>query len=128
MLHYKWWLVLAGISGAGGVIAGAVGAHALRGSISPEGLEQFHTAVRYHFIHTLAIVACAFVLQAQTSTSPLLAHLAAGAFLIGLLLFSGSLYLLAFAGAASFVKLVPMGGMFFILGWLLFAAAASQLR
>ncbi len=127
MLYYKWWLVLAGISGGLAVMAGAAGAHALRGALSPEGLEQFHTAVRYHFIHTLAIIACAFLLQAQGSANPLLPHLAAAAFFIGLLLFSGSLYLLAFAGMASLTKLVPIGGMFFILGWLLFAMAAALL-
>ena len=80
MLYYKWWLVLAGISGSLAVMAGAAGAHALRGALSPEGLEQFHTAVRYHFIHTLAIIACAFLLQAQGSANPLLPHLAAAAF------------------------------------------------
>ncbi len=127
-LHFKFWLCLAGLSGALAVGFGAAGSHALKGQLSAEGLEQFHIAVRYHFLHTLALAATGFLLALSPGMQNWAAQAAAVAFLLGLLLFSGVLYLLAFGGIAALVRLVPIGGLFFILGWLLFALAALRLK
>jgi uncharacterized membrane protein YgdD (TMEM256/DUF423 family) len=114
--------ILGALAGVVGVALGAFGAHGLEGRLSPEMLDVFETAVRYHLYHALALVATAAIL-ARLPSSRLVA--AAGwAFLAGIVLFSGSLYLLALTGARGLGAITPLGGIAFLVGWALLAIAA----
>jgi uncharacterized membrane protein YgdD (TMEM256/DUF423 family) len=107
------------------VTLGAFGAHALRPRFEadPRLADTYQTAVRYHFYHALALVAVGVV--AALWPSQLLSY-AAWAFLGGLLLFSGSLYLLSLTGASWLGMVAPIGGLAYVAGWGLLAAAALR--
>ena len=104
------------------VILGAFGAHALKVILSPDQLQTFETGVRYQFYHSFALLATGII---HTSFTNKQVKLAGIFFLIGIILFSGSLYLLTFlklngdVGLKGLGILTPIGGVFFILGWLL---------
>ena len=103
-----------------GVAAGAFGAHALRARIPFDRLAVFETAVRYQLVHALALFACAWVLQSWPSR---LARAAGACLAAGIVLFSGSLYGLALLGEPRLGLLTPIGGLGFLAGWTLLAAA-----
>jgi uncharacterized membrane protein YgdD (TMEM256/DUF423 family) len=108
-----------------GVAAGAFGAHALKAWIPADRLAVFETGARYQLLHALALFACAWVLQ----TWPGRAARAAGAcFAAGIVLFSGSLYLLALAGEPRVGIVTPFGGIGFLAGWALLAVALLKRR
>ncbi len=111
--------------GALGVAAGAFGAHGLRARVSPEMLAVFETGVRYHLIHALALLAVAWA----STRWPSAAIRAAGwLFVVGILLFSGSLYALSLTGIRALGAVTPFGGVAFLLGWLLLAWGAWTSR
>ena len=112
----RTWLGVAAINGALAVIAGAFAAHGLRAHLGPEALSVFETGARYHMYHALAIALAALV--------P--ARMAAMGFLAGIVLFSGSLYVLALTGLHAAVFVTPVGGLCFIAGWLLLAWTAFR--
>jgi len=113
------WIVVGSLSGALAVVLGAFGAHALKERLSPADLDVWHTAVLYQALHALALLA-AGALGARTGRGA-----AAGwAFLAGSVLFSGSLYGLALGGPNILGPITPLGGLAFVLGWLLLAWAA----
>jgi uncharacterized membrane protein YgdD (TMEM256/DUF423 family) len=114
-------LALGGCYGALGVILGAFGAHALAGRLGPTDLAVYETAVRYQMYHALALVGLAGWIDRQPS---LRLEWAAGAFGLGVLVFSGSLYLLVFTGQRWLGAVTPLGGIALILGWLLIAMDA----
>lgn len=121
MSNYKLFLLAGTLFGAIGVALGAFGAHALRKTLSPELLSAYQTGVLYQFVHALALIAVA--LAAKDLAGPLLN--AAGAFfLIGVVFFSGSLYVLALTSIRFVGVITPVGGFAFMAGWLLFFAAA----
>jgi len=100
------------------VAAGAFGAHALRARLAPDLLAVFETAVRYQMYHALALL---FVAWAATHW-PLAPVRAAGwLFVVGTVVFSGSLYLLALTGVRGFGAVTPLGGLAFLAGWLALA-------
>lgn len=104
-----------------GVAAGAFGAHALRGRLAPELLDTFETGARYQIYHALALLAVAWAVTRW----PGLASTASGwLFLLGIALFSGSLYLLALTGQRWLGAITPLGGLAFLLGWLALLWAA----
>lgn len=108
-----------------GVAAGAFGAHALKSRLTPEMLSVFETGVRYHLIHALGLLAVAWA----ATRWPGSATTAAGwLFLVGILLFSGSLYGLSLSGIRALGAVTPLGGASFIAGWLLLAWAVWQGR
>lgn len=107
----RTWLGIAAINGALAVIAGAFAAHGLQAHVSQQALTIFETGARYHMYHALAIALAALV--------P--ARAAAAAFLAGIVLFSGSLYVLALTGLHAAVFITPVGGLCFIAGWLMLA-------
>jgi uncharacterized membrane protein YgdD (TMEM256/DUF423 family) len=119
----KTFLLVGALSGAVSVLLGAFGAHALRERLTPPLLDTFETGVRYEIYHAFAILAVAFALTRWSS--PLLVY-AGWAFLIGTLLFSGSLYLLALTGARWLGAVTPFGGIGFIAGWVLLAVGVWQ--
>jgi len=115
--------LVAGFSGLLAVVAGAFGAHALRGRLAPDLLAVFETAARYHLIHALAILAAAWVLD---RTGRPLAGVAGWLFVAGTVLFSGSLYALALTGIRVLGAITPLGGLGFIAGWLCLALAMAR--
>lgn len=113
---------LFGALGAGfsflAVALGAFAAHALRSRLDPRALEIFEVAVRYQFFHALALLVVAVVLERG---SGIWAASAGWAFLAGILIFSGSLYLLVATDNSRWGAVTPVGGMAFLIGWLLLA-------
>lgn len=99
------------------VMAGAFGAHGLRNLVSERGLEVFQTAVTYQMYHSIGLVLLA-LLAAQGLSRKLLAW-SAGFFLAGILLFSGSLYLLVLTDLRWIGPITPIGGLCFMVGWAL---------
>jgi uncharacterized membrane protein YgdD (TMEM256/DUF423 family) len=99
-----------------GVALGAFGSHGLENRLSVEALETFQTAVRYQMIHALALLAVTGLPRGARG-----ADLAGWAFVAGILLFSGSLYLLAALGHTWLGAITPLGGAAFLAGWLALA-------
>jgi uncharacterized membrane protein YgdD (TMEM256/DUF423 family) len=112
----RTWLGIAAINGALAVMAGAFAAHGLKARLSADMLSVFETGARYHMYHALAIGLAALVPAPR----------AAWAFLGGIVLFSGSLYLLALTGMTIWGVITPLGGLCFIAGWGLLAWGAFK--
>lgn len=102
--------VIAGLA----VAAGAFGAHALKGHLSQDELAIFETGARYQMYHGLALVLTAWAASRWPGTA---IHWAGWLFVIGVILFSGSLYLLALTGARWFGAITPVGGLSFLAAW-----------
>jgi uncharacterized membrane protein YgdD (TMEM256/DUF423 family) len=120
----KNWLFIAAMMGALGVVLGAFAAHGLSGRLAGDAREVFDTGARYQMYHALAMGLSAFAMRGEASGR---ARLAAILFLAGIILFSGSLYLLALTGAAALGFVTPFGGLAFIAGWVFLALAALKL-
>jgi len=116
--------MIGGVSGAIAVLAGAFGAHALRGRLVPDMLAVFETAARYQMYHALALLAVAG-LAPRWDGAPL--RWAGWLFVAGTMVFSGSLYALALSGVTALGAITPLGGVCFIAGWGCLAAAAWRL-
>ena len=112
--------LLVGLAGASAVILGAFGAHALRGVLDAQGSELWHTAVSYHFWHALAL---AFAVMAATGRAR---RVAITAFAIGIVIFCGSLYALALGAPRWFGAITPLGGVAFIVGWIVLGFAVRR--
>jgi uncharacterized membrane protein YgdD (TMEM256/DUF423 family) len=108
----RGWLAVAALLGASAVAFGAGGAHALRSVIVPEYLPTFETGVRYHLIHSVALLALALGAAERPIALP------AALFTTGVLLFSGSLYALALGAPTKLGVVTPFGGVALLLGWL----------
>ena len=108
--------------GALGIILGAFAAHGLKARLEPDALEIFRTGAYYQMVHAIALLLTGLLaLHRQSPKTPLAAWL----FLLGIMLFCGSLYLLAATGIGWLGMITPLGGVSFIAGWLLLAAAAG---
>jgi uncharacterized membrane protein YgdD (TMEM256/DUF423 family) len=119
--------LFAGLGAASGLIsvaAGAFGAHALRARLSPESLVVFETAARYQMYHSLALLAVAWAAARWPGALP---HRAGRLFLIGTVLFSGSLYALALTGIRWLGAITPLGGAALLAGWLCLALSPRPL-
>ncbi|SDV10265.1 DUF423 domain-containing protein [Pseudomonas mucidolens] len=121
----RGFLMLAAFFGFTGVALGAFAAHGLKNRLSADYLAIFHTGVTYQLVHALALFGVAL----------LAAHLpgrlvmwAGVAFAVGILLFSGSLYVLTMTGISKLGIITPLGGLAFLLGWLLLGLAAWRLQ
>lgn len=122
----RWILVVAGLSGLLAVAMGAFGAHALAGFLEGRAGEIYATANLYHFVHTLALIGVA--LAPPGGASRRLCVITAVFWLMGIALFSGSLYTLALTGIAALGMVAPLGGLAFMAGWFSLAWAAWQAR
>jgi uncharacterized membrane protein YgdD (TMEM256/DUF423 family) len=124
MIHLmdRTFLLVGALAGFTGVTLGAFGAHALRGRLSPEMLVVFETGVRYQMYHALAILAIGLI---AARMSGWLIVSAGWLMTAGIVLFSGSLYLLAFTGITVLGAITPIGGVAFLLGWAGLAMAAA---
>jgi uncharacterized membrane protein YgdD (TMEM256/DUF423 family) len=106
------------------VAAGAFGAHAMADKLEPRMLEVWETAARYQMYHALALFAAAWLYQQTTATSALVAG---WSFTAGILVFSGSLYLMVLTGARGLGAITPIGGLAMMVGWLCCILAVLQL-
>jgi uncharacterized membrane protein YgdD (TMEM256/DUF423 family) len=113
-------LVVAGLLLALGTVFGAIGTHALRARLTPDQLGVFETAVRYHFYNALGLLAIGGV---ALVVSPALLRWSALLIAVGIVLFSGALYVVSFGGPRFLHVLPPFGGLALITGWVLFAVA-----
>ncbi|WP_445144165.1 DUF423 domain-containing protein [Dyella sp. Tek66A03] len=113
--------VLIGLAGASAVLLGAFGAHALRGVLDARGSELWHTAVSYHFWHALALALTGVVAQGRAR------RVAIVAFLLGIVVFCGSLYVLALDAPRWVGAITPLGGVAFMVGWLALGTALGSI-
>lgn len=114
---------LGALFGLLGVLIGAFGRHGLESRISPHSLEVFEIGVRYHFLHALAIL---IVAALYPHINQKRAVLAGRLFGIGIVIFSGSLYILAVTGFKILGALTPIGGFCFIAGWIVLLLSAKS--
>lgn len=116
------WTRRFGAAGAGfallAVALGAFGAHGLEGRLTPADLATFETAVRYQMYHALGLLALAGI---SLNNPEFRARMVGWAFLLGIVIFSGSLYLLVFSGIRWLGAITPLGGLAFLVGWSAFA-------
>ena len=120
----RGFLMLAAFFGFTGVALGAFAAHGLKNRLTPEYLAIFHTGVTYQVVHTLALLGIALL---ATQIPGRLITWAGASFAIGILLFSGSLYLLTLTGVSKLGIITPFGGLAFLVGWLCLGLAAWRL-
>lgn len=126
-MRYTFWWILVACLGATAVLFGAFGAHGLetqleQGNLTAKQLDSYQTGVRYQFYHTFAL-AILLLLSQQKEVS---LNYAARAFVFGILLFSGSIYLLSLrqiiglpeSASAILGPITPLGGLLFVLGWI----------
>ncbi len=116
------FLLVAALSGLVAVILGAFAAHGLKQQLAPAALQSFQIGVQYQMYHALALLAVAILLQLRPQWSGLKAS--GLAFILGALLFSGSIYWLTLGGPRWLGPVTPVGGLGFMVGWLLLAIAA----
>lgn len=121
----KLYLLLAAFFGGTGVVLGAFGAHALRGKIAENLLEAYKTGVLYQMLHALALLGVALLIRHGGEKMSLL--VSGALFALGVLLFSGSLYGLAFGGPRWLGPVTPLGGLAIIGGWAALFVAALNL-
>ncbi|UVK98497.1 DUF423 domain-containing protein [Pseudomonas sp. B21-048] len=121
----RGFLMLAAFFGFTGVALGAFAAHGLKSRLSAEYLAIFHTGVTYQLVHTLALLGVALL---ATQMPGRLITWAGASFAIGILLFSGSLYLLTITGISKLGIVTPFGGLAFLIGWVCLGLAAWRLQ
>jgi len=116
------WLLIAALSGFFCVAIGAFAAHGLSKVLDPKALAWIETGVKYQMFHTLAIMGIGIAqLCRESLVSNKMANVAAGSWVLGVLLFSGSLYALALGAGQFLVWVTPIGGTLFLIGWLCLA-------
>lgn len=108
------FLIFGALAAGLAVVAGAFGAHALENVVTAQRLQTFETAVRYQMYHALALLLVGWMLVQQPATS---LTWSAGLFAAGILIFSGSLYVLVLTDTPWLGAVTPIGGLAFIAGW-----------
>lgn len=119
----KLWIALGALNAFISVAAGAFGAHALKARLDEYSLGIFETGARYQMYHALALVLVGLFVAAKPDAN---VNPAGWAFVVGIVLFSGSLYALSFTGIKVLGAVTPLGGLGFLIGWSLFAWAALK--
>lgn len=117
----KVWIIISAISGFTAVAIGAFGVHGLKEKLSTEMIEVYKTGVFYHFIHTIVLLVLAL-------TSVIKSKLPSIFFLIGIILFSFSLYIYSTSGINFFAMITPFGGFCFLIGWMLIIYEAIKVK
>lgn len=115
----RLFFAVASILAALSVAGGAFGAHALKGKLSESALSSFETGVRYQMYHALALLAVAFLISQYPEAKGLVT--VGWCFIVGTILFSGSIYGLSLGGIKALGPVTPLGGVAFIVGWGLLA-------
>ena len=116
----KWLLLFASFSGFSGVALGAFAAHGLRNKLADNLLNAFQTGVHYQLWHTMALMGVALLLLRFPESG--LFKVTGALFALGILLFSGSLYLLALTGNTKLGMVTPLGGVTWLVAWGCFTA------
>ena len=106
------------------VLIGAFGAHGLKNMVEAEKLVTFETGVRYHFYHGFGIILLGLI---QQNFQNLKLHVPLWSFLVGTLLFSFNCYFYVLTGMKIFAMIVPIGGLLFVLGWVVLAFRISKI-
>ena len=117
----KFWIIISAVSGFTAVAIGAFGAHGLREKLSTEILEVYKTGVLYQFIHTIVLLILSLTNFIKTKIASIF-------FLMGIILFSFSLYLYSTSGIQFFAMITPVGGVCFLIGWLLLIVEAIRAK
>ena len=112
----KYFLVIGSLSMALSIAAGAFGTHALKETLAPNLLNAFQTSVNYHMFHSIALLLIGILLN---HTQEKLICISGLVMLLGLTLFSGSLYALSLSGVTQLGIVTPIGGIYLIISWLL---------
>lgn len=120
----KHFLILGGINAALVVMLGAIGAHGLKTRLTAEMLAVYQTAVHYHLFHALGLLAVGLV-ASQVADSVWLKW-SGWLMLLGIILFSGSLYVLSVSGLRWLGVVTPFGGVAFIAAWIVFVIAIAK--
>lgn len=121
---FKLFAVVGAILAGLAVAAGAFGAHALEARLDERMLEVWETAARYQMYHALGLLGVAWISQQVEHTATTVAGLA---FITGIVVFCGSLYVLALSGIRWLGAITPIGGVAFMIGWGALAFAATKL-
>ena len=116
---YRLLITCGALSAALSVILGAFGAHALKSRLPPDILATFETGVQYQFYHSLGLILVGVI--AQFARAAAMVTAAGWLMLAGIVLFSGSLYIICLTGMRGFGMITPIGGTAFIAAWLLLA-------
>ena len=119
----RWWLLIASIAGFLGVAGGAFGAHALKTRISEQMLTNFETGTRYLLVHAVALLVVG-VLAGRENVGDLSS--VGWCFTVGMLIFTGTLWIMALTGHRWLGAVTPIGGTALIIGWLALAMAAAK--
>ena len=120
----RLFLVVAALLGALSIVGGAFGAHALKGQLTEAALNSFETGVRYQMYHAIALISVALLVKQHPDVSVLTT--AGWCFIVGVVLFSGSLYGLSLGGIKALGPVTPLGGVAFIAGWVCLAIASVK--
>ena len=123
----QFFLAIASILAGLAVAAGAFASHGLRSSLSDRSLEIFETGTRYQMYHALALLLVALLLERE-KYSPKFLGASGYAFLIGILIFSGSLYALSLTNIKWLGAITPIGGAAFLVGWGFLAISAFNFQ
>ena len=123
----QFFLTIAAIFGGLSVAGGAFGAHALREKIIERSLEIFDTGDRYQMYHALALLLVA-ILMSRLESPPTTLLVSGWLFIIGVVIFSGSLYAISLTGIKSLGAVAPLGGLALMLGWAALAVAGATIK
>ncbi|HEY9657441.1 MAG TPA: DUF423 domain-containing protein [Allocoleopsis sp.] len=124
---FRAFLTIAAILGGLSVASGAFASHALKDKLAERSLEIFEVAARYQMYHALALLLVALLLR-QAEMAQVWLTASGSAFIVGVLLFCGSLYALSLSGIKILGAVAPLGGLAFIVGWVCLAIAAWELK
>jgi len=123
------WMMMGALLSMLAVILGAFGAHYLKPQISQAMLLVYKTGIQYQMYHSIALILVGILVQ-QNNQVLMLRHLKVAAllFLLGIGVFSGSLYVLSITGIKSIGAFTPIGGLAFIVGWIYFLLAVKEIK
>jgi uncharacterized membrane protein YgdD (TMEM256/DUF423 family) len=118
----KIFILIGSLNAFLGVALGAFGAHGLKSRVAPEMLIVWQTGVQYHLVHALALLLIGILCHLMPE--PALVRNAGWLLMVGIVLFSGSLYVMVLSGVKALGIITPLGGVAFLVGWLLLIIAA----
>ncbi len=120
------WIMIGGILGCIGVILGAFGAHSLKAVLTAKQLAGFKTAVQYQFLHSFALILIGIIHGQSDPANHVKINRAGKFFVAGIIMFSGSIYALTLGGPKFLGPVTPLGGLCFMIGWLILAFSTPK--
>ncbi len=120
----KVFLILGALNALLSIALGAFGAHGLEGKLSEHMMDIYRKAVQYHMMHSLGLILVALLTERLSGTS--LINWAGWVMLAGIIIFSGSLYVLSMTGNSALGAITPIGGVAFLISWFLISLAAVK--